>query len=188
VKRRDSLVGLSAVAAHALFPSVLARFARAQSLGEGDSGWQPEWLPAERAALIAQAADTIIPRTDTPGARDARVHVFVDLALRDCYTPDEQRTFLEGLEALDARCRADAAPFEERPLEDRTALLEQLERESLGRGEGPRDSFIRILKDLTVTGYFTSQPGATQALAYDPVPVRYRGCVDLEPEQKGWAT
>jgi hypothetical protein len=44
------------------------------------------------------------------------------------------------------------------------------------------------LKDLTVTGYFTSEPGATLALRYDPMPGAYRGCVPLREIGRAWAT
>ena len=47
--------------------------------------------------------------------------------------------------------------------------------------------FFTILKDLTLTGYFTSEVGCTQALEYVAVPGRYDGCVPLKPGQKAWA-
>ena len=47
---------------------------------------------------------------------------------------------------------------------------------------------LGLLRELTVLGYFTSEVGATQALAYEAVPGGYRGCVDLKPGQKAWAT
>ena len=50
-----------------------------------------------------------------------------------------------------------------------------------------KDAFA-MLKELTVLGYFSSEIGATQALAYDKVPGGYWGCLDLKPGQKGWAT
>jgi hypothetical protein len=53
---------------------------------------------------------------------------------------------------------------------------------------GPRGSFVRILKDLTLVGFFTSRVGATQVLAYQAVPGGYQGCLDLRPGQKAWAT
>ena len=55
--------------------------------------------------MLEALVDTILPATDTPGARQARVQVFVDLALRDCYTPAEQQLFVAGLEALAGECR-----------------------------------------------------------------------------------
>ena len=48
-------------------------------------------------------------------------------------------------------------------------------------------SFFRILKDYTLTGYFLSEVGATRALAYEGVPGGYQGDLPLAPNQKAWA-
>jgi hypothetical protein len=47
---------------------------------------------------------------------------------------------------------------------------------------------LALLKELTVLGYCTSETGATRAMAYEKVPGEYRGCIDLKPGQKAWAT
>ena len=49
------------------------------------------------------------------------------------------------------------------------------------------ESFFRILKDYTLTGYFLSEVGATQALAYERVPGGFKGDVPLAANQKAWA-
>jgi hypothetical protein len=139
--------------------------------------------------MLEALVDTILPRTDTPGAAEARTHVFVDLALRDCYTKDEQRLFLEGLEALAGECAVrHGRAFESCSPEERHALLAPLDAASYAPDTGPRGSFVRILKDLTLVGFYTSRIGATQALAYEAVPGGFRGCLELKPGQKAWAT
>ena len=185
--RRDALSLMSAVTAHALFASVVAEAATAiDATGEP---WSPKWIPKERAAMLEALVDTVLPATDTPGAKDARVHVFVDLALRDCYTADEQRLFTTGLDALAADCtKQHGRPFEACSAEQRTALLVPLDAASYKPDTGARGSFVRIMKDLALVGFFTSQIGATQVLAYEKVPGGYRGCVELGPGQKAWAT
>ena len=113
--------------------------------------------------MLEALVDTILPATDTPGARQARVQVFVDLALRDCYTPAEQQLFVDGLEALAGECQArHGRPFEACSPEERHALLAPLDAASYAPDTGARGSFIRILKDLTLVGFFTSRIGATQ--------------------------
>lgn len=47
--------------------------------------------------------------------------------------------------------------------------------------------FFQLIRELTLLGYFTSEAGATKALAYVQVPGRYDGCVDMKPGQKAWA-
>jgi hypothetical protein len=190
VNRRDSLKALSAVAAHALFPSVVAAAAEsAAALETTGEPWSPRWIAPARAAMLEALVDTVLPATDTPGAREARVHVFVDLALRDCYTAEEQQVFVTGLEALAGACQArHGRPFEACSPDERHALVAPLDAASYAPDTGPRGSFVRILKDLTLVGFFTSRIGATQVLAYEAVPGGYRGCLDLRPGQKAWAT
>jgi hypothetical protein len=190
VNRRDSLKALSAVTAHALFPSVLAGAAQAAAgLDATGEAWTPRWIRPERAAMLEALVDAILPATDTPGARQARVQVFVDLALRDCYTAAEQQIFVAGLEALAGECQVrHGHPFEACSPEQRHALLAPLDAASYTPDTGTRGSFIRILKELTLVGFFTSRIGATQVLAYEAVPGGCRGCLNLRPGQKGWAT
>ena len=190
MNRREALMGLSAVTAHALFPAVLAEAAAAAARVDATGvAWAPKWLPQERAAMLEALVDTILPATETPGARQAQAHVFVDLALRDCYTPAEQQLFSTGLEALvEESRRLYARPFEDCSPEERHALVAPLDAASYKPDTGARGSFVRILKDLTLVGFFTSRIGATQVLAYEKVPGGYRGCVELRPGQKAWAT
>ena len=189
MNRRDSLKAISAVTAHALFPTVLASAAEAAAALDSGKAWTPVWIRRPRAAMLEALVDTVMPATDTPGARQAHVHVFVDRALRDCYTPEEQKVFLTGLEALAAQCRKrHRRAFEACTPQERLALLAPLDKASYDPDTGPRGSFIRILKDLTLVGYFTSKIGATQVLAYEAVPGGFRGCESLRPGQKTWAT
>ena len=190
MNRRDSLKALSAVTTHALFPSGLAGAAEAAAALEATGGaWAPRWIPSARAAMLEALVDTILPATATPGAREARVQVFVDLALRDCCTPAEQKIFVDGMDALAGECQAaHGRSFEESSPGERHALLARLDAASYAPDTGARGSFIRILKDLTLVGFFTSRIGATQVLAYEAVPGGFRGCLDLRPGQKGWAT
>jgi hypothetical protein len=121
--------------------------------------------------------DVVIPPTDTPGARDALVHVFVDLYLRDCAPKAQQEAFLKGLDEA-GRGFLDASKA------DRLARLARLERESLAKNEPPEQSFVRTLKSITLLGYFTSEPGATRAAEYEQSPGPFEGCLDLKPGQK----
>ena len=173
--RRTSLLALGALGAHALFPRVLDAWAEAQAAG----AWQPRTLSPAAGAQVAALADAIIPDTDTPGARAAGVHVFIDLLLAECTTAGERKAFIDGLAAFDAACRqAHGAGVEAVTAAQRTALLQ--------RGETEKSPFVQTLKSLTVLGYGSSRIGASQALAYDAVPGRYRGCIDLAPGQRTW--
>jgi hypothetical protein len=168
VTRREVLATISAVATHALFADVLEAFARAAAAPP--DAWRPEAVAADQGPLLAEVVETILPATDTPGAKAARVHVFVDLALARCALPARRAAALSALRAL-------GAGF--------LAATSDARRAALGRLDG---AALALLQELTVLGYFSSEIGATRALAYDPVPGGYRGCVDLAPGQKAWAT
>ena len=90
----------SAVAAHALFPGVLAAFARAAAAPQ--EVWRPELVTPAQGALLAEIAEAILPETETPGAKAARVHVFIDLALARCVAPAQQQAVLAAIDALGA--------------------------------------------------------------------------------------
>ena len=147
--------------------------------------------------LIAAIAETIIPATDTPGAKDAGVHDFILKMIKDCSTIKTQNNFIDGLKDLQAyskkkydRSYQECSPadqhqilkyFEQKDISS-TGLIGKVRNRVLGK------SFFAIMKERTVEGYCTSKLGATQALAYVFIPGSYQGCIDMAPGQKGWAT
>ena len=75
-------------------------------------GWRAGTLTAGQSELVATIAEHIIPATDTPGARAAGVHRFIDVILSDYYKDDERKRFLDGLAQLEARAEKElGAPF-----------------------------------------------------------------------------
>jgi gluconate 2-dehydrogenase gamma chain len=183
MNRRESIKGLGLiVAGGAVAPSVLAEFFRVSAaVSPSGEQWTPVFVPARHAELLAELVETIIPRTDTPGARDALVHVFVDLYVKDCYPKERQDVFIAGLDSVDV---AGGRKFLTLSGDERLALLRRLEKESLERGEAADVSFVRSLKTLTLLGYFSSKPGVTKATGYVQAPGPFKGCVDLKPGQK----
>ncbi|PSL43756.1 gluconate 2-dehydrogenase subunit 3-like protein [Chitinophaga niastensis] len=152
---------------------------------------------SEYRALIAALAETIIPETDTPGAKAAGVDAFIINMVMDCTSKKEQNKFIEGLDEVTAytyrkyhRSFVDSSANEQQAV---AAYFEKRDRPYKGiAGKVSHklmgDSFFIILKKYTVMGYCTSQIGATRGLAYDYVPGKYIGCVTLQPGQKCWAT
>jgi Gluconate 2-dehydrogenase subunit 3 len=172
----------------------------------------------EQSSLISEIAEVIIPKTTTPGAKDAKVGEFIEMMLRDCYKESQQTHFLAGLDAVEAECKkAHNCSFVGAKAEEQIAILKKCEQDSKDeqkkndeaqkttaekkvvdaetgttkqtkqKADAPPVPFFKLAKELTLLGYFTSEPGATQALAYDPVPGRFDGCVQLTPGQKAWA-
>lgn len=123
--------------------------------------------------------DLILPATDSPSASEARTDEFIDAAMNACATSKQQATFLAGLGALAAE------GFDNANTPDRIALLQRHATKDIALPYD--DSFFKILKDYTLTGYFHSETGATRALAYERVPGGYQGDIALTAEQKAWA-
>jgi hypothetical protein len=187
MNRRDSLKGLGLlVGGDLLAASAVADFLQtAASIKAGDSLWHPRLLSAQQAVLLQELVEVIIPATDTPGAKEALAHVFVDLYVKDCYPKEQQEIFLKGLNDLDEISRKQLSrPFLDLLPNERLGLLKRMEKESFDRSEAVEQSFIRMLKNLTLMGFFTSQPGATKAATYARSPGPFEGCTELKPGQK----
>jgi gluconate 2-dehydrogenase gamma chain len=162
--------------------------AAAQATATVPLSWQPRALTPQQARALDAMAELIVPATDTPGARAAGVPQFVDRAVADYYEPPEAALIRAGLDRLDADAEADqGVAFAALGAERQKALLGAYEAEA---GRQPRGAahFFPLLKELVTVGYFTSEPGATQALRYDPMPGHYLGCVPLSDIGRAWAT
>jgi hypothetical protein len=159
--------------------------------------WQPVFLSKEQGAVVAEVAELIIPRTDTPGAKDAGVPAFIDTILKDAYEEEDQQRFVSGLKAFDDAARtAHGNGFIELPKQQQTDLLKKFHDEAIAteladekRQPYLRRPFVLMTKELTLLGFFTSEPGATQVLQYAAVPGSFKGCVPLMQAGNGksWA-
>ncbi len=147
----------------------------------------------EQLSFLNEVADTILPTTSSPGAKAANVGEFIAVMVRDCYTPEDQKIFMEGFAKLDkASDDKYNKDFMELSAKQRTELLTALDEEQKEhmRTKAPEDPnhYFRMMKELTLLGYFSSEIGATQALRYDPVPGRYDGCMPYKKGDRAWAT
>ena len=149
-------------------------------------------------ALLDEIAETILPETATPGAKAAGVGAFIALMVTDTYDEREQEVFRAGLQELEDECRKlHETSFMAATPAERLALLEKLDAEQLeymrkmerdpaGAADRPAHYF-RMLKELTLLGYFTSEIGCTQAMRYVEAPGRYDPCVPYAPGDRAWA-
>lgn len=137
-------------------------------------------VTAAQEALLAEVADVIIPTTSTPGAKAAGAEKFIVRVMRDCYPKDDQDKFYAGLAKLDADSKT---KFGKGFMELDTAQKNEMVKQTM---TSDKPFFLRM-KELTTTGYFTSEIGATKALEYLPVPGHFNGCMPLKPGQKTWA-
>lgn len=142
---------------------------------------------------LDEVAETILPKTDTPGAKEAAVGAFMALMVKDCYTPEDQQVFLKGMEELEKRCKEKfKTGFMKATAEQRTELLTMLDKEQKAHQEKKKPEepahYFRMMKELTLLGFFTSEVGATKALRYVAVPGKYEGCIDYKKGDRAWAT
>ena len=178
--RRTALLLGGAVSA----PTIAALLAGCDARA-GVNGWSPRALNADQAELVATIAEHISPETDTPGARSTGVHRFIDTMLAEYYTLDERRRFLAGLDDVDARARRSGGKsFLRLAPQGQLALLGELDRDAYAK---PATPFFRTMKELTILGYYTSEPGATRELHHTPVPGRFEGCLPLAQVGRTWA-
>ena|SRR5215471_16982675 len=134
------------------------------------SGQTAQLSTAEMESLKA-IVDTIIPRTETPGAVDAGVPGYIERRLVGSATLLE--TFRTGIAALDAAARSRfGASLAALGAERRLALLTANE----------KAPFVAIVKGLTVDGYYTSQEGLTQELGWhgNTFLAEFKGCTHPE--------
>jgi Gluconate 2-dehydrogenase subunit 3 len=173
---------------------------------------------ADDIAYLDEIADTILPTTSTPGAKAAKTGAFMALMVTDTYHEDDDKTFREGMRKLDdlSKQKNGGASFTKATPAQRLALLQELDKEQHDYSEKQRaerrqksDAFInstqqqnpatqnaseppnkyfRMMKELALLGYFTSEIGATQALQYVEAPGRYDPCVPYKAGDRDWAS
>jgi hypothetical protein len=150
-----------------------------------------------KKALISELAEAIIPRTDTPGAKDAQVEDFIIEMIKSCTEPKTQHKFLNGLADLEAYVFKNYnRDFIACSKNEKLEILEYFEAKSLYKLKIINKvnnkvfgiPFFTMLKKLTVEGYCTSQIGSTRGLAYDYIPGTFASCIPLTKNQKSWAT
>jgi hypothetical protein len=156
------------------------------------SGKQTEpGFSAAELALMDEVGETIIPATDTPGAKAAGIGAFMAMMVNDCYDDAHHAIFQSGLGRIDAAARAQhGKSFVACTPAERTGLLNALDAEARAqRAHQPRHSpphYFSLLKQLTTLGYFTSEVGCTQALRYIEVPGAFHGDVPYRKGDRAW--
>lgn len=182
MQRRDLLTLLGTVTLSPLLAPLAParRLALAESLhAQVAAGQGLGTLSPPEAELVREIAEAIIPRTDTPGATDARVAEFVDLLLTEWHSPGERDRFLAGLAAIDAEGRAlGGTSFLGLPPERRQSLLLKLDA-APDRPDGSAAQAVARLKQLTVYGFFTSEAAAEAGLTGPVIPGRFDGCAPI---------
>ncbi len=180
INRRDALQRLALLTGGF---AILPQWAGAIEQWQTGTFHSEALVGSETASLLAEIAEMIIPTTDTPGAKAAKVEEFIMLIMQDCTGEADRQRFYAGLEAFEAGCKKTYSKgFVALEKPERIEALKAAEAET--STEKGKPTFFRTMKGLTMTGYFTSEIGATQALEYIHVPGEYHGCVPMEKGQR----
>ena len=149
---------------------------------------------AADVALLDEIAETILPETRTPGAKAAKTGAFMALMVTDAYTEEQRRVFIDGMRQVDAACTAAVGVgFMRASPAQRLTVVEALDREQkaamdarrpapTNRAPAPESDndepahYFRMMKELTLLGFFTSEVGCTKALRYIEAPGRLDPC------------
>lgn len=158
--------------------------------------------------LFNEVADVIIPRTDTPGAKDVNVGQMALVLANDCYTDAEREAFVKGFKSINTLTQKHYnKPFLLLTSGQKSEFLTQLDDEAKAYNtknslhylsSAPYDRnrsedaatphFFTLIKQLTLFAFFTSNEAATKVFRFDPVPGKYVGDLPYKKGDKAWAT
>jgi len=157
--------------------------------------WKPTFFSEDQAYVISEIAEIYIPKTDTPGAKEVGAPAFIEQMVSTVYDDKVKARFMSGLDEFmknveSATGDSFASLEPNQQLEQvKSAHDNAMAEESKSNVHPYPRPFITLAKELTLLAFFTSEPGATQVLQYDPVPGAYHGCIPLsEAGGKTWAT
>ncbi len=176
MNRRHLLKEMGVIALYSSFPAVLSQFATACT---GAKKYLPVYFSAAEFELIEIIASTLIPPTSTPGALDVQVPMFIDMVVKNCMSHEDQQRIQKGLQYL--------AGQKFNSITGHQQLLTIQKMDAAAFVNDANMQWFRIIKKLTLIGYFTSQEGMTKALNYVKVPGDYKACMAYKTEDKAMA-
>ncbi|WP_304516730.1 gluconate 2-dehydrogenase subunit 3 family protein [Cecembia rubra] len=189
--KKSALLAGSAIAVPSLF-SLLQSCKQQNRLD-----WAPVFLSEDQAKFISAFVDTLLPRTETPGALDVKTDIFLDLVFAKTYDTKAQENVVNEIKKFNEECKQrHGKVFADLNMEERMAVFKNKEAESpkfnpkvwgTAVGEQKPVGFYRSLKSMTLWGYFSSEEIGVKHLNYDPVPGEYRGCVPLSEIGNAWS-
>jgi hypothetical protein len=174
VTRREAIKRAALIFGIAISPSVLRSALHAQV--QVGTGPRAQFLSSDQLRVVGIIAERILPKTETPGALDAGVPAFIDVIYGQYLNADEKVMFTTGLDNVAASAlTTHRKSFVQLTVGEQDELLRSI---AVASQPLPKSFFLQI-KELTVTGYFTSELVGKSVLKYDPVPGRFEPCIPL---------
>jgi hypothetical protein len=179
MNRRYLLKGIGAVALYSSFPTVVSEFL--SSCNSTTKKQRAGFFSDEEFSMVESFTDILLPKTTTPGALDVQAPYFVDLVVKNCMNKSDQQLIKDGLKQADK----EAGNFSALSSQQKTDFIKKIDEGAFK--ENNNYTWFRILKKLTLIGYFTSQEGMTKALNYAKVPGEYKACIPYKKGDKALA-
>lgn len=134
--------------------------------------------------FLNEVAETIIPATpDSGGAKAASIGEFMKTIVTDCYDQSEADTFYSGIVKIDQQARKQySSEFMSLSDDQKFQLIAATDQAARDKD----NHYFRMMKELTLWGYFSSEIGCKEALRYNPIPGRYEACIPYNNEP-AWA-
>lgn len=203
MNRRDALKQTALIMGYAISGSTVAAVLNSCK-SQPELDWKPVLFTEQQAALLTEMTERILPKTDTPGAKDLKLANFIDKMVHEVFSKEDQEGFKAWMNKFGEKSNEVLGKsFLEASAEQQEELLMQYEKntpkimpsiwgfptnengDEPETGKEPK-SYYRTLKDLTILGYFTSQEVGKNILSYDPLPGTYEGCIPLSQIGNTW--
>lgn len=136
-------------------------------------------VSSDQEKMLAELAETIIPKTNTPGAKDISSHLFVLMMVDDCYATEDQQKFIKGMEQFDAFAKKNSGEsFLQATTAQKNALLKKIETKK----DVPEEvaAFYAMTRRLTIQSFTSSKYFLTNIQVYKLIPGRFQGCVPVK--------
>ena len=196
--RRTALKNLTLATGYTIAaPSILSVL---QSCKTDTLTWTPEFLSPTQGYIVKHLVDIILPTSDLPGGLDVNIPEFIDIMYKDVFDENEKQKFLKGADVFETKftsifnkkaAKGSKEDYEQIlkiyfdiPKEKQQSIFRLLKEDASSISEGNKEkhhiyTFLTSVRDQSLFGYFTSQKIGEDILAYDPVPVDYIACDDI---------
>jgi len=194
MERREALKKTLLALGYAVsVPSLISIFEGCNTDSSAKTNWQ--FFSEKQAMLMSELAETILPKTKTPGAKELKLDQFIDQFIKQVFSKEDQKRFLDGMDAFDNESKQmNGKSFVDSSPEQRKKLLTKVEQETsqippsfwgiVMQNDPVQLPFYRQAKSLVLLGYFTSEEIGKKVLVYDPVPGKF--VADMPLVQPGY--
>ena len=162
MNRRQHLLSLGVLGAHAMFPSILAEFVRS---GRHATAYDPVFFSEEEMGVVIEIIDIILPATKSRSASEVNTHHFLDEVFGTCLEAARQDEIKEGIQGLLKDWNS---------ISDKAAEIARIDQQAFTGGGG----WFVPFKQYTLIGFFTSEEGTTVASDYVKIPGDYKGEIE----------